>query len=108
LRISNLIRLQAKYIYQEGRAESSYLLFSGKYNPENSGSKLRLGVNQHLFKDLYFGIAGEYAPDLYNGYEGEFRYLLSGFRYLYLRYQLQDYQDFVGTQKIQAGLSYQF
>ncbi|MBN1326554.1 MAG: hypothetical protein JW996_01260 [Candidatus Cloacimonetes bacterium] len=91
-RISNLIRVIAKYSYLTGNVQDSYLLAGIKLNPENNGNAVMLELSNYLWHDIYLTAGTDFAPDLYLTVSGKLEYHLNARISFWLQDDYTDYE----------------
>ena len=107
-RISNLLRIKAKYSYLTSHSRDSFLLVEIKINPENDGNLVSLGLNQYIFVNLYFFGEGKYAPDLYQEFSANLEYIFSTGKSIWIKNQFTDYKVHPSQNIISVGTTLNF
>jgi len=92
-RISNMLRLHAKYSYLTYNMKDSFMLAGVKYNPENEGNLVFGEVNQYLFKDIYLTAGAKYASELFGTCSAKCEYFITPLRSIWINNKLTDFNN---------------
>ncbi|MBC8415337.1 MAG: hypothetical protein ISS80_05665 [Candidatus Cloacimonetes bacterium] len=83
-RISNMLRIHAKYSYLTYNMKDSFILAGIKYNPENEGNLVFGEMNQYLFKDVYLTAGVKYANELFGTCSAKCEYFVTPLRSIWI------------------------
>ncbi len=92
-RISNMLRVHAKYSYLMHNMKDSFILAGVKYNPENEGNLIFGEVSQYLFKDIYLTAGAKYAGDLFGTCSAKCEYFMTPLRSIWLNNKFTDFNN---------------
>jgi len=91
LRISNMLRIQAKYSYRLDTFMDSYVLAGIKINPENKGSLIFSELNQYIYKNFFGLLSIKYADELFYAFSSGFEYYLSPVKSFWIKNEFTDF-----------------
>lgn len=104
LRISNMLRIHAKYSYRLDTFLDSYVLAGIKINPENMGSLIFSELNHNLYKNIFGLFSLKYADKLFYAFSTGFEYYLTPVKSFWVKNEFTDFKKtplqniiFVGT-----------
>ncbi len=92
-RISNMLRVHAKYTYQIRNLKDSFILTGVKYNPENNGNLIFGEVNQYLLKDIYLTAGAKYASELFSTCFVKCEYFITPLRSVWINNKFTDFNN---------------
>jgi len=95
-RVSNMLKVQAKYSYAMEHLNMSYLLLGFKFNPENDGTLGFIEHNQYIFKDIYSTASIKYSLDLFTSYSLKCEYFINSLQSFWVK---NEYTHFYDIQK---------
>ena len=107
-RISNLLRIKAKYSYLTLHNQDSFLIAEIKINPENNGNLVSLGFNQYILWNIYFSGEVKYAPDLFKEISANLEFLISTGKSIWIRSEFTDFNVHPAQNIISVGTTLNF
>jgi len=107
-RISNLLRIKAKYSYLTQNNQDSFFLAEIKINPENNGNLISLGLNQYIFWNIYFSGEVKHALDLYKEFSANLEYFVSTGKSIWIKSEFTDYNVHPSQNIISVGMTLNF
>ncbi|MDD3051315.1 MAG: hypothetical protein PHR06_09235 [Candidatus Cloacimonetes bacterium] len=102
-RISNLLRISAKYSYLTNFLKDSYLMTGVKFSPENETSSVFLENNQKLWNQLYLNTKADICFEYFYKYEAGLEFLSSDRYSFQIRYQYLDLLDVMTQNAFSLG-----
>ena len=104
LRISNQLRMQAKYSYQSDKMHHSFVLGGFKINPENSANSVFAEVNQNVWHSFYASAFTRFAFKRYVNIAEKLEYFFSTEKSIWLKHDFTHFRKessehliFIGT-----------
>lgn len=92
LRISNQLRLQAKFSYWNGRVQDSYLMAGFKLSEESEGNSIFGKVQHNLFGSLYGTVFSRLAFERYFKVSEGVEYFLKPDKSVWLKHEYTDFE----------------
>lgn len=92
LRISNQLRVQAKYSYLNGRVQDSYLMGGFKLNEENDGSSIFGKIQHNILGSLYGTVFSRLAFERYFKVSEGMEYFLKPDKSVWLKHEYTDFE----------------
>ena len=104
LRISNQLRVQAKYSYQTNKIHSSFVTTGFKISPENSANSIFAEVNQNILRTLYGSAFTRFAFKRYVNISEKIEYFFSAEKSIWIKHDFTHFRKepsehliFIGT-----------
>ncbi len=92
LRISNMLKLHAKYSYRLDTFLDSYVIAGIKINPENKGNLIFSELNHNLYKNIFGLFSLKYADELFYAFSTGFEYYLSPVKSFWINNEFTDFK----------------
>ena len=108
LRISNMLRIHAKYSYLTENLKDSYFLTGIKINPENDGTLFFSELNQYIFKSFYISVGMKCAPEMYKLYAGKFEYFITPDKSIWITEEYKDFKTSCAQHLLSLGITLLF